>query len=448
MPFGWSARVRLAAVVAWAIAAAITGCVHTPKACDAGTVSARLECRTGHGLGVAPRCGPAVMPCGASLADGLTEEEAVLIALWNNAQFQELLTDLGVARADLIQAGLLPNPEVVYFFPATDKPYKYAVDLPIEALWLRPIRVAAAGRESARACDRLVQAGLDLIRDVRQAYADVLLAKGRLRVANDAVQIRGRIAEIAAARLRAGDIAPQEAATARVDSLVAQQDVTRVGYEVALAEERLRNLLGLGDERPPLDLDGSPIVPRTTFDVECLTAEATTGRPDAAAAAQAADAASERLRLARVAWVRFLGILDATSGRNTGHEFSPAFRVTVPVFNHNQGGIARAEADLDRAERAQRTVHNQIILEVHQAYERYSQAKAELEVLDRDVRPEVEASIRRAQNAYQEGNAAYIIVLEATRQLLDSRVREYQLHADLRRAWADLERSVGRHLDR
>jgi hypothetical protein len=39
-----------------------------------------------------------------------------------------------------------------------------------------------------------------------------------------------------------------------------------------------------------------------------------------------------------------------------------------------------------------------------------------------------------------------VVVLETTRQLLDSRLRREQLLADLRRSWADLERSVGRRL--
>jgi cobalt-zinc-cadmium efflux system outer membrane protein len=95
-----------------------------------------------------------VFPNGASLGDGITEDEAVLIAPWNNAAFQALLVELDLARADLIDAGLLPNPELVYFFPVTDKPYKYAMEFPLEALWLRPIKIAAAGRESARVCQR------------------------------------------------------------------------------------------------------------------------------------------------------------------------------------------------------------------------------------------------------------------------------------------------------
>lgn len=440
-------RVRLvlvAACLGWLML--LSGCVTVPCACDLTCVAEKVEQRTGIAPGPAPLDGSIFWPNGAALGDGLQEDEAVLIALWNNALFHEMLTDLGIARGDLVQAGLLPNPEVIYFFPVTHKPYKYALEVPIEAFWLRPIRVRAAVRESARACDRLTQTALDLIRDVRLAYADLLLARGQVQVAEESVRIRGETDRLAEARLKAGDIGVQDAATARIDYLRAEQDLWCVRFEVSVAEERLRNLMGIGTDRTPLKPDSPPAPSRTDLDAEALTAEAVTSRPDALAAEEAVVAAAERLRLARVGWIRFLGLADASSGRNTGHELGPAFRVTLPIFNWNQGTIARAEAELERAERQRLTVRNQIILDVHQSHFRYTQARAEFEVLDTKVRPEVEASIRRSEQAFREGNASYLLVLEATRQLLDNRLRGEQLRADLRRAWAELERSVGRRL--
>lgn len=425
----------------------LAGCAPTEHICNPECVSARLAERTGFTVSRASCEAEIVLPEGVSLADALTEDEAVSVALWNNAAFQELLTELGIARGDLIQAGLLPNPEVAYFFAVPNKAFKYAVDMPIEALWLRPIRIAAAGRESYRVCHRLTQAGLDLIRDVRQAYADALLAKGRLRVAEEAVRLRGRIAGLADARFSAGDVSVQEAATARIDALKAKQDAARTGYDVGLAEERLRNLLGIGTDRARLELDDTVPPLRADLDAESLTEEAVTTRPDALAAEQAALGAAERLRLVRLNWVRFLGILDATSGQGAGNEFGPAFRATLPVFHWNQGNIARAEAECERAERQRRTVRDRIILDVRQSHFRYAQARAEMEVLDKQVRPEVEAAIRRAESAYREGDTSYVVVLETTRQLLDSHLRQEQLKAELRRAWADLERSVGRRLE-
>lgn len=409
-------------------------------------MSANLECRTGNTLG-GPTCPREVSyPNGISLQDELSEEEAVLMALWNNAAFLELLADLGIAQGDLVQAGLLPNPEVAYFFPVSDKPFKYAFDFPIEALWLRPIRIAAAEREYGRACERLTQTGLDLIRDTRQAYADAILAERRAQIAADIVSLRRRIADVANKRLEGGDISPQESSTAVIDASRAEQDNVRARYDVDLAQAKLRHLMGIPDERAPLRLV-QPMSPMpTTVDIDVLSNEATSNRPDLLAADQASAAATERLRLSKLVWFRVLGILDATSGRDTGHEFGPAVRTTLPIFNWNQGNIARAEAELEKAERQRQTVRNQILLDVQQSHLRYAQSRAELDVLRQRVRNDVEAAISRTETAYKEGETPYVVVLQTTQQLIDSRVREAQLESDLRRAWADLERSVGRHL--
>jgi cobalt-zinc-cadmium efflux system outer membrane protein len=293
----------------------------------------------------------------------------------------------------------------------------------------------------------LTQAALDLIRDVRQAHADAALARDKLRIAEDAVRLRGQISQLADARLRAGDISVQEATTARIDLLRAQQDRARVSHDVSLADERLRLLMGMGADRTPLQLTQSRVPTSVDLDPGTLCVEAIATRPDVLAANEQIAAAVERLQLAQINWIRFNGILDATSGQRTGHEFGPALRMTLPVFNWNQGGKVRAQAELEKAEHQRQALEQQIAYEVRQAHHRYAQVRAELEILSRQVRPEVEAAIQRAESAYREGLAPYVVVLETTRQLLDSRFREVQLHSDQRRAWAELERSVGRKLD-
>ncbi len=60
----------------------------------------------------------------------LSESEAVIYALNNNAAFKSLLIDLKLAKADLVNAGLLPNPELLFAFGVANKPYRYAIDLP------------------------------------------------------------------------------------------------------------------------------------------------------------------------------------------------------------------------------------------------------------------------------------------------------------------------------
>jgi cobalt-zinc-cadmium efflux system outer membrane protein len=434
-----------AAVVAWYAVGGLfllAGC-HTPSGLDRSAVSHAVQSRFGHPI--SPHC-RVIVPAALDRGAALTEEQAVVLALWNNAAFHEALVELDLTRADLVQAGLLPNPEFVYYWPAENKPFKYLVDFPIEAIWLRPIRIKATAGENERAAARLTQVALDLIRDTRQAYADLQLAHDRVKVAERAVQLRDEVLDLAERRFKAGDASRLEVSAARVDAYRARQDLVRVQHDVPPAEERVRNLTGLSAVAVTLEPDNSPFEPGVAEPVEELVAEAIRTRPDAVAVEYAAHAAAERLRVARLGWVRFLGLLDATSGRVTGHEFSPALRMTVPVFNRNQGGIARAEAELLQLERRKQTVHDQIVQDVRTAYARFQQARAEMDLLRHKTRPEVEAVITRAAAAYRTGNVTYLVVLETNRQLIDVLTREAQLYSDLRRSWAELERSVGRRL--
>src|SRR5262245_50434180 len=237
------AAVRTGRPVVLAVGLAVAGCATPPAACDRSCLSQDVQRRTGYAVETPTTVDQFTVPSGVQLGMPLSEEQVVLLALWNNAAFQELLVELQLTKADLVQAGLLPNPEFWYAFAATDKPFRYLVDFPVEALWLRPIKLKAAAAENERACSRLTQAALDLLRDTRQAYADVLFARDKLKVAGQAVALRGRIAELAEARLKAGDANVQEITPARVDALQSKVDETRAAFDVALAEERLRNLL-------------------------------------------------------------------------------------------------------------------------------------------------------------------------------------------------------------
>uniref|UniRef100_UPI0003825446 TolC family protein n=1 Tax=Zavarzinella formosa TaxID=360055 RepID=UPI0003825446 len=201
---------------------------------------------------------------------------------------------------------------------------------------------------------------------------------------------RGKIAELAEARLKAGDASVQEVTTARIDALLASQDATRIRFEVPLAEERLKNLMGVPKITETIPVANPPTIQHPAVSVDALVDEAVHHRPDGLAALHAREAAEERLRFSKLSWIRLLGIADATSGKKTGHEFGPALRVTVPIFNQNQGGIARAEAELEQLTRRELVLRNQIITEVRLAAVRYEQARSEYEILLGKVKSEAE----------------------------------------------------------
>jgi len=427
----------------------LVGCAG-PRA-ELGKVSTELERRSGLGLKESTP-GEVTMPPGVSLDDGLSEDEAVGIALWNNALFQETLADLGLSRADLTQAGMIPNPSLSLLIPVGTKPLELTAKYPLEIFWLRPQRVAAAKLDYERTAERLVQSGLDLIRDVRLSHADATLASRQLKLAEEALVLNQRIATLAQARLQAGEASELEAGNARNDALQAQAQTAKLRVDARVANERLRHLLGLGLR--PWDgqlTEAPPLSPGFTGDDvdRCLT-NALLARPDLRAAELGLEAAGSRIGLARTeTFAIAAGVNSKEVGSGASKEFltGPTVDLALPILNQNQGGVSLARAKFDKAMRQYWSVHDRIVLEVRESHARLEQARDSALFWHEKILPPIATSIRQAEKAYAGGEVSYLFVLETNRRLQDARLKAAAAAADLRRAVAELERSIGQRLN-
>lgn len=410
-------------------------------------VAADLEGRMGYLLGPEKPACNALIPEIVCCEDGLSEDEAAILGLWNNPEYQELLADLHITRADLIQAYQIANPDISTMFPVGVKQWEVTLMVPLDVLVLRPHRVAAAQIESRRVAQRLVQDGLNVVRDVRCAYVDLVLARQRLELAEKGLQLRGQLARMAEARLQAGAVAELDVSAMRLDAMFGEEEVMRTAREVDLAQERLRYLLGLESEDVMIEPTGLVEVPPLGDDVDVLVDKAVASRPDLRALRLAFVAACERARLARFDYFNIWGALpDINSKGKEGFEAGPGLRMTIPIFNQNQGAIARAEAAVERLRRRYVKLRDSVTLEVRQAHTRLMQAQEGLSVWSEQVVPQANRAVDSARNALEEDSVSLLLVLETTRQLFDAQQRELQSAADVRRTVAELERSVGRRL--
>ncbi|PPD31712.1 MAG: transporter, partial [Methylomonas sp.] len=124
----------------------------------------------------------------------------------------------------------------------------------------------------------------------------------------------------------------------------------------------------------------------------------------------------------------------------------PGLDVTLPIVNQNQGGIAQAQARFDKAARQYVATRQRIALDVREAHARLQQASESLKQWQQTILPPLRIAIQDAENAYAAGNVTYLFVLETQRRWLDAQLKTAQAAADLRRARAELERSVGQRL--
>lgn len=418
-----------------------------------------LEKQTGHTS--APTVGQArfMLPDGVKLEDGVTEDEAVAIALWNNAALHADLALLGLARADLIDAGLLRNPILQLVLPLG--PYRQlesALTFPFEVFWQRKKRVAAATGEVQRVAQGLEQNALHLARDVRLAWADWWVAHERARLASEAVVVRQQIVKLTNVRLRVGDISEIETMAARVDESLALEQAARFKRETITARDRLRQLLGASESSHEFQLPSdttpaanAPLALKVRDGVQVkfddLLQAAFESRPDLRSAELGIEAAAKRAKWEHSRIVTLAGLLNIKQGEGVSFAPRPGFVAELPVFNRNQGGIARADAEVERAAWQYLSVRQRIAAEVQEAFNQMNQVRQTLAYWQNEIIPQAEETTRLSNRSYTRGDQSYLFVLDATRRLVDVRLREVDLHLDVRRAIIQLDRSLGRKFD-
>lgn len=426
---------------------AVGGCHSTPHQTCNHQVSMQLADRSGYALGPVACPGETSIPPGVILEDGLTEDEAVTLALWNNAAYRELLSQLGIAQAQVFDAGLLEDPQLIILFPLGPKQFEFTAFQFVDFLWLRPVRLRAAELGYSRVAEQLVQNGLDVIRDVRVAHANLLLAQEAARLADEAAGIRDEIAVLAQKQLEAGDISELEATDSQVQALSARADAERLAFDADVARQQLCALVGLVALGCEMTAVESPVPPLPVADEAGLVAEAFAFRPDLRAAEIAVAEAQARAQFERKNTLLFEMGYDANSFGTQGRfESGPALRARLPLFNRNRGRIAIAQAQLDQANSRYVTLRDQVALDVRTALTTARQASENLRAVQEEILPKIKSADVLARKNYVGGGTSYFLVLQTTSQYLDARTRELQSLAALRRAIAELDRAVGHGL--
>ena len=127
-----------------------------------------------------------------------------------------------------------------------------------------------------------------------------------------------------------------------------------------------------------------------------------------------------------------------------GSKLGPGVSLDVPIFSRNQGGIGRADAEVERASRQYAAVRAQVVSDVRSAAVRVQQAEQAISAWREEIVPSLEVEQRQAESAYQAGEIPLFTLLDVSRRLVDGRTRLLDAEADLQRATIALERSIGR----
>ena len=425
-----------------------TGCTpqnHVTRA----YVSAELKNKSGFGLTDSKKPGQIEVPENVVTSDGINEDEAITIALSNNAQFQADLAAVAIAHADVVDAGIVSNPLLRYLSPNAGIMASGYINFAFDFLWMRPRRVAGAISEAERVGESLVQRGFALIRDVQLSYADLRLAHERSIIQAENARIRAEMTRLANVRLRYGEISELEALTFRADSATAVDQSIRANLDTVLFRNRLFNLMGfMPDTALRIELVQDTLVAQQISRSEYLDL-AFSHQPELQTARLAIETAGKRLGWERSRILGFTAVLNYERLPGGGNNkwmpnaFNPGLQVEVPILNRNQGRIARAKAEMEQASFQYVTLQQRIALDVTDAFNRYEEIYKAYQSWNSSVLPSLDEAVRLVQLSYERGDISYLPVLEAMRQLVNGKIRKAEIEAELRRAISQLNYSIG-----
>jgi outer membrane protein, heavy metal efflux system len=385
------------------------------------------------------------------LSRPLTADSAAQIALLNNRNLQATYEELGIAQADLVEAGLLKNP--TFYFERRLPGQAAEIDLVQEFIdiLLLPLRKRIAAPQFEAAKLRVGHEILTTAAEVRAAFyehqGDQQLVDVRKTVAN----ATERSAETALKMHEAGNLRDLDLASEQATHAQAKIDLAKAQTSAVGSREKLNKLMGAFGTQTNWTV-ASPRLPGLPG------SEVSTSQLESRAIQQRLDLAAARQQL--IAEARARGIAPAEAifqraeiGSHYEHEIEPrhstgpSISLPIPIFNQGQPASARANARMRQAEQRYLALAAEIRSDVRATRDKMLLARRQVDYFKSTALPMRTRVTEESQLQY---NAMQITPF----QLLQAKQEEVKAGADyveaLREYWvarAELEKAVGGSLN-
>ncbi len=443
----------LAALAAVGLSWASTGCAGIHRDAGFGDVQSSIRQRSGYEAywGQQPSAEAAVEErVRALLAEDLTESVAVEIALLSNRRLQATFEELGIARADLLEARLVNNPILGAEIRYPDRPLEISITQSImDLITLRRRRgVAEASFEAAKS--RVADEVLRMVAEVRSAFYSMQAAE-QMRVMRAMVLVAARAAaELSIRQQQAGNISDLDLENEQAMFAQAKLELAQSEGIVLGERERLNVLMGLwGSQTTWKPAPSLRDLPATEIDLEGVESLAVSQRLDLAAARQSAEAAARAVGLARP---EAIGEILAGAHREREPEGAsstgPAVEIPLPVFNRGKARRSRAESQLRQALDRHAALAVEIRAEVRSARDRVLLARSRVEYYRDVILPRRERIVAFSQQHYNFMLIDAFQVLLARQSEVTARGESIEALRDYWIARSDLERAAGGSLHR
>ena len=382
----------------------------------------------------------------------LSLEEAVSVALQNNADLRASQLEVKAREARMRQAGAIPNPDLEVYTEDVAGSGEFEGFENSQTTSQLSQRLELGGKRGARRNAALLNRDVatadleikrrNLIAGVRKAFLTVLLAQERTRWMQEILTISQQFSRVVVERIQAGKIPPIDELKAQTVVAIAEIDLTRATQDLASARFELAQWMGTsepqfeslrGEPEPPVDLQLQTLIQIVSTTAAVKKAEVEVAESEA---------------LLNVERSKRVPDLTVTGGYrqivSTGDSaFVAGVRLPIPLFDRNTGAIEEAQKRIQKSERLKSAVALQVRTALTKSYQTYSSAKLEAEALRSRVLPASQTTFDAISEGYRLGKFGYLDVLEAQRSLVQSRLQLLRAMSDIYESAAEIEGLTG-----
>ncbi|WP_148415720.1 TolC family protein [Noviherbaspirillum massiliense] len=370
---------RSAMAVAVALATlTLAGCATFSRDGGFDTVSALTRERTGQGVQKPATDADATARSQARqlLTKPLTPDSAVQIALLNNRGLQSAFAELGIAEAELVQAGRMRNPG--FSFGRLQGGGEIEIDrsvmFDLVNLLTVPWRSGIEQRRFEQAKLAAAAQAVQLAADTRRAYFNAVAAAQTAQYMEQVKDAAEASAELARRLARVGNWSKLDQAREQAFYADATAQLARARHNAVAAREQLTRLLGVWGEQVEYKLpERLPDLPQAPNELGYAEQKAMEQRLDVLMARRDAEATASSLGLSKA--TRFVNVLEAGyqnksqtgQPRQNGYEIS----LELPLFDWGGARTAKAEALYMQAVHRTADIAVRARSEVREAYSAY-----------------------------------------------------------------------------
>lgn len=388
----------------------------------------------------------------------ITLDQAIQMAIQHNHSLRAARTVIQQAKAEETTANLRPNPVLLsdaIFLPVFEPKSLTPDYLDNVAQWdlgvsylfergkKRQHRLRAAQDQTAVAQSQVADNERTLTFTVASQFINVELAESTLALANQDLKSFQNTVGIAEERYKAGDIGEDDYLKIKLQLLQFQTDVSAAELARAQGLSDLRQLLGYESVSANYDVSGSFQYQPVKGALEDFQADALKDRPDLQEAQLGITAARSQYALQKADGKRdFTGELNYTHLAYL-NDISLFGQIQMPIFDRNQGEIARAGFGITQAQQQEMYASGQVMTDVRDAYENLRANDKIVSLYRAGYLDEAQQSLQISEYAYRRGAASLLDFLDAERSYRATQLGYRQALASYLLALEQLREAVG-----